>query len=78
MPFTYLELKLVECLSIILSFFQLCLLICHCGPFMEDVRFSYQGQGCIYWFVLSGIFFWFKCSLKVGKEKKNVDQPSVD
>lgn len=37
---------------------------------MEDVRFSYQGQGCIYWFVLSGIFFWFKCSLKVGKEKK--------
>ena len=45
---------------------------------MEDVRFSYQGQGCIYWFVLSGIFFWFKCSLKVGKEEKNVDQPSVD
>lgn len=46
---------------------------------MEDVRTSYQGQGCIYCSVLSGIiFFWFKCSLKVGKEKKNVDQPSVD
>lgn len=28
---------------------------------------------CFEWY-----FFWFKCSLKVGKEKKNVDQPSVD
>lgn len=29
---------------------------------------------CFEWYY----FFWFKCSLKVGKEKKNVDQPSVD
>lgn len=28
---------------------------------------------CFEWY-----FFWFKCSLKVGKEEKNVDQPSVD
>ena len=28
---------------------------------------------CFEWY-----FFWFKRSLKVGKEKKNVDQPSVD
>lgn len=37
-----------------------------------------KAKGVFIGLFLVVFLFWFKCSLKVGKEKKNVDQPSVD